>query len=108
MNLQTEHIGQLCRQLKLERVLAEYATVAQDAVREKAGESSSRLLECMSVSGGRRPPVPMRTLASHWAPGLPVPRGCWIWLASDCRLLEPSATPGACPDIPIGMRPHCN
>jgi hypothetical protein len=36
MNLQSEHIEQLCRQLKLERVLAEYASVAQDAVREKA------------------------------------------------------------------------
>jgi DNA replication protein DnaC len=36
MNLQSEHIGQLCRQLKLERVLAEYGAVAQDAVREKA------------------------------------------------------------------------
>ena len=36
MNLQSEHITQLCRQLKLERVLAEYATVAQSAVRDKA------------------------------------------------------------------------
>ena len=36
MNLQSEHIGQLCRQLKLERVLAEYAAVAQGAVRDEA------------------------------------------------------------------------
>jgi DNA replication protein DnaC len=36
MNLQSEHIGQLCRQLKLERVLAEYAAAAQSAVRDKA------------------------------------------------------------------------
>ena len=36
MNLQSEHIGQLCRQLKLERVLAEYSTVAQAAVRDQA------------------------------------------------------------------------
>ena len=36
MNLQSEQIGQLCRQLKLERVLAEYPAVAQDAVRDKA------------------------------------------------------------------------
>lgn len=36
MNLQSEHIGQLCRQLKLERVLAEYAAAAQTAARDKA------------------------------------------------------------------------
>jgi len=36
VNLQSEHIGQLCRQLKLERVLAEYPALAQGAVRDKA------------------------------------------------------------------------
>jgi DNA replication protein DnaC len=35
MNLQSDHIGQMCRQLKLERVLAEYAALAQSAVRDK-------------------------------------------------------------------------
>ncbi len=36
MNLQADHIGQLCRQLKLERVLAEYAAAAQSAAKNKA------------------------------------------------------------------------
>ena len=36
MNLQTERIGQFCKQLKLDRVLAEYASAAQDAVRDEA------------------------------------------------------------------------
>jgi DNA replication protein DnaC len=36
MNLQTERIGQFCRQLKLERVAGEYAAVAQTAVRDEA------------------------------------------------------------------------
>ena len=36
MNLQTERIGQFCKQLKLERVLAEYAAAAQMAVRDEA------------------------------------------------------------------------
>jgi DNA replication protein DnaC len=36
MNLQTEHVGQLCRQLKLDRVLAEYAAAAQNAAKNKA------------------------------------------------------------------------
>lgn len=36
MNLQTERIGQFCKQLKLERVLAEYGAAAQTAVRDEA------------------------------------------------------------------------
>lgn len=36
MNLQTERIGQFCKQLKLERVAAEYAAAAQSAVRDEA------------------------------------------------------------------------
>lgn len=43
MNLQAERIGQYCRQLKLERVLAEYAAAAQAAVREET--SFSEFLE---------------------------------------------------------------
>jgi len=34
--IQGEHIEQLCRQLKLDRVLAEYAAAAQNAVKNKA------------------------------------------------------------------------
>jgi DNA replication protein DnaC len=36
MNLQNERIERFCRQLKLERVLAEYAGVAQAAVRDES------------------------------------------------------------------------
>lgn len=36
MNLQTERIGQFCKQLKLERVSGEYAAAAQVAVRDEA------------------------------------------------------------------------
>jgi DNA replication protein DnaC len=36
MNLQNDRIGQFCKQLKLERVLAEYAVAAQAAVRDEA------------------------------------------------------------------------
>lgn len=43
MNLQTERIGQYCRQLKLERVVAEYAAAAQAAVRDE--KSFSEFLE---------------------------------------------------------------
>ena len=64
MNLQSEHIGQLCRQLKLERVLAEYGTVAQDAVREKASFTDflERVLKVESdeiVAAAQRNGVPV-------------------------------------------------
>jgi DNA replication protein DnaC len=39
MNLQTERIGQFCKQLKLERVAAEYTAAAQSAVRDEASFS---------------------------------------------------------------------
>ena len=50
MNLQSEHIAQLCRQLKLERVLAEYPALAQGAVRDKASFTDflERLLKAES------------------------------------------------------------
>lgn len=50
MNLQSERIEQLCRQLGLERVAAEYAGAAQEAVRKQASFTDflERLLEAES------------------------------------------------------------